>query len=71
MVVWSDRGFDQSPLRLFRWMRLYVGLVLDTAEISCEIDGVPVRQIAQCRHQSPAATVILSDKNLPGLPPGQ
>ncbi len=29
------------------WMRFYVGLVLNTAEISCEIDGVPVRHIEQ------------------------
>jgi hypothetical protein len=52
------------------WMRFYVGLVLDTAEISCEIDSVPVRHIEQYRHQSPAAPVILSDNNMLGLPPG-
>jgi len=52
------------------WMRFYVGLVLDTAEISCEIDGVPVRHIEQYRHQSPAAPVILSDNNMLGMPPG-
>ncbi|MBZ5565858.1 MAG: hypothetical protein LAP13_25995, partial [Acidobacteriia bacterium] len=52
------------------WMRFYVGLVLDTAEISCEIDGVPVRHIAQYRHQSPAAPVILSANNMLGMPPG-
>ena len=47
-----------------------MGLVLDTAEIACEIDGVPVRHIEQYRHQSPAAPVILSDNNMLGMPPG-
>ncbi len=52
------------------WNRFYVGLVLDTAEISCEIDGVPVRHIEQYRQQSPAAPVVLSDNNMLGLPAG-
>jgi hypothetical protein len=48
-----------------------VKLVLDTATISCEIDGVPVRNLGQFRAQSPAAPVILAENNMLGLPPGQ
>lgn len=52
------------------WMRFYLDLVMDTAEITCEIDGVPVRNLEQYRHQSPAAPLILSEDNMLGRPPG-
>ncbi len=65
-VVW---GWPPVP-EAEAWMRFYLGLVLDTAEISCEIDGVPVRDIAQYRHQSPAVPLILSDNNMLGVPAG-
>ncbi len=52
------------------WMRFYLGLVLDTAQISCEIDGVPVRHLETYRQQSPAVPLILPENNLPGEDPG-
>jgi hypothetical protein len=51
--------------------RSYVKLVMDTAEIACEIDGVPVRNLEQFRAQSPAAPVVLGEDNMLGFPPGQ
>jgi hypothetical protein len=48
----------------------YVKLVMDTAQISCEIDGVPVVNIGQYRHQSPVAPLTLPEDNMLGLPPG-
>jgi hypothetical protein len=53
------------------WMRFYLGLVLDTGVVSCEIDGVPVQNLERYRHQSPAVPVVLGEDNLPGLPPGE
>lgn len=53
------------------WMRFYLDLLLDTAVISCEIDGVPVNNLQRYRHQSPAVPVVLGEENLFGLPPGQ
>jgi hypothetical protein len=66
-VVWGWPPVPEAEV----WMRFYVGLVLDTAEISCEIDGVPVQNLEQYRHQSSAAPVILSENNLLGMPPGE
>ena len=48
----------------------YEKLVMDTAEITCEIDGVPVANIEQYRHQSLAAPVVLPESNMLGRPPG-
>jgi hypothetical protein len=53
------------------WMRYYLDLVLDTAVISCEIDGVPVQNMEQYRHQSPAVPLVLPEDNYKGLPPGE
>ena len=50
--------------------RSYVKLVMDTAAIACEIDGVPVRNLEHYRDQSPAAPVFLAENNMLGLPPG-
>ena len=62
-------GFPPIPAAE-AFYRSYVKLVLDTATISCEIDGVPVNDLGQYRHQSPAAPLILSEDNMLGLPPG-
>jgi len=53
------------------WMRQYLSLLLDTAVVSCEIDGVPVKDLERYRHQSPAVPLVLPEGNLPGLPPGE
>jgi len=53
------------------WMRFYLGLVLDTAVVVCEIDGVPVRNLERYRHQSPAVPMVLPEENLPGRPAGE
>lgn len=53
------------------WMRFYLDLVLDTAVVSCEIDGVPVKDLERYRHQSPAVPFVLGEDNLPGLPAGE
>ena len=53
------------------WMRFYLGLVLDTAEVACEIDGVPVEDLERYRHQSPAAPLVLGENNFMGFPPGE
>lgn len=50
--------------------RAYLDLVLDTAQISCEIDGVPIQNLEQYRAQSPAAPMVLPENNAAGLPPG-
>jgi hypothetical protein len=52
------------------WMRSYLRLVLDTADVRCEIDGVPVNNPDRYRCQSPAVPMILGEENLPGIPPG-
>jgi hypothetical protein len=48
----------------------YVKLVLDTAQISCEIDGVAVNNMEQYRHQSPVTPLFLSENNMLGAPAG-
>jgi hypothetical protein len=48
----------------------YVKLVMDTAVITCEIDGVPVANIEQYRHQSPVVPLTLPENNMLGLPAG-
>jgi hypothetical protein len=53
------------------WMRSYLDLLLDTAVVSCEIDGVPVNNLQRYRHQSPAVPVVLGEENLFGLPSGE
>jgi hypothetical protein len=53
------------------WMRTYLAMVLDTADISCEVDGVAVQHLERYRHQSPAVPMVLPENNMPGLPPGQ
>ena len=40
------------------WMRFYLGLVLDTTEVACEIDGVPIANLERYRHQSPAVPLV-------------
>jgi hypothetical protein len=64
-------GFPPIPAAE-AFYRSYVKLVMDSAngQLSCEIDGVPVANIEQYRHQSPAAPVFLSEDNMLGLPPG-
>ncbi len=52
------------------WMRFYLGLVLDTAEVACAIDGVPVANLERYRQQSPAVPLVLGENNFPGYPPG-
>ncbi len=53
------------------WMRFYLALVLDTAEISCEIDGVTVQNLERYRCQSPAVPFVLPENNYQGLPAGE
>ena len=53
------------------WMRFYLSLVLNTAEVACEIDGVPVENLEQYRHQSPAVPFVVGENNFMGLPPAQ
>ncbi len=53
------------------WNRMYLGLVLDTAVVSCEIDGVPVRNPERYRVQSPAVPFFLPENNFKGEPPGE
>jgi len=53
------------------WMRTYLDLVMDTAVVSCEIDGVPLNNLERYRHQSPAVPVVVGEDNLLGVPPGQ
>ena len=53
------------------WNRFYLSLMLDTATVSCEIDGVPVNNLERYRCQSPAVPMVLGEDNFPGYPPGQ
>ncbi len=53
------------------WMRFYLGLVLDTAEVACEIDGVPVENLERYRHQSPAVPLVVGENNFLERPAGQ
>jgi hypothetical protein len=53
------------------WMRFYLGLVLDTAEVACEIDGVPIANVERYRHQSPAVPLVVGENNFLRRPAGQ
>ena len=64
-------GWPPEPPEAQAWMRFYLDLVLTTADISCEIDGVPVTNLERYRAQSPAVPMVLHENNLAGLPPGE
>lgn len=48
----------------------YMNEVMDTAEATCEIDGVPVNNLDLYTAVSPATPLVLPENNMRGAPPG-
>jgi hypothetical protein len=48
----------------------YANDVMDTAEATCEIDGVPVNDLDRYTAVSPVTPMVLPENNLPGLDAG-
>ncbi len=65
-LVWGYPPFLEDVARY------YLDISLDTAVITCEIDGVPVENLAPYRHQSPAGVpLVLGEVNMYGRPAGE